>query len=313
VRNFVFRKGGRIEDCRIGYRTWGRLNETKGNVILVPTWLGGKSADIIGLLGATKAIDTTKFYVIAVDAFGNGVSASPSNTVMPDGQSFPDVTIQDMVREGRHVMDSLGILSLHAVLGGSMGGMQALQYAVDMPHAMRRVVSYVSSLRTSSPDKVLWDAELNAIDEGLARGLPDSTIGRLVGAISTIAIRSNKYVLSHIKADSADSWMAKSIGDFARGFRPLDWKTQVLAIQSHSIVTGQANLYERAAELIRAKMLLIASAQDQMVNPQSLITFGEYSNAKLLVLDNECGHLAPGCEWERFCGVIRDFLGEADF
>lgn len=69
-----------IQDFRLGYRTLGKLNAQKSNAILWPSWLGGKSADLLQFLGPEKVVDTSKYFVVLVDAIGNGVSTSPSNS-----------------------------------------------------------------------------------------------------------------------------------------------------------------------------------------------------------------------------------------
>ena len=69
-----------IRDCRIGYRTYGRLDERKSNAVLFPTWFGGTTAQLADNFGPGRMVDTGTYYVIAVDAIGNGVSISPSNS-----------------------------------------------------------------------------------------------------------------------------------------------------------------------------------------------------------------------------------------
>src|SRR5512141_3382157 len=69
-----------IRDCRIGYRTAGELNAARSNAILVPSWFAGTSKGLLGWIGPGKLYDTNKYFVIAVDAFGDGVSSSPSNS-----------------------------------------------------------------------------------------------------------------------------------------------------------------------------------------------------------------------------------------
>jgi homoserine O-acetyltransferase len=71
--------GSVIQDFRLGYRTLGKLNAEKSNAILWPSWLGGKSEDLLQFLGPGKVVDTTSYFVVLVDAIGDGVSSSPSN------------------------------------------------------------------------------------------------------------------------------------------------------------------------------------------------------------------------------------------
>ena len=86
-----------IRDCRVGYRTFGRLNAERSNAILFPTALWNRTDAAGELFGPQGLLDTSEWFVIAVDAFGNGVSSSPSNSPTQGGASFPQFTIRDMV------------------------------------------------------------------------------------------------------------------------------------------------------------------------------------------------------------------------
>src|SRR5258708_12444372 len=88
--------GVAIQDFRLGYRTLGNLNTQKSNAILWPTWLGGKSQDLLPFIGPGKVIDTSNYFVVLVDAIGNGVSSAPSNSKKHPLMKFPVFTIRPM-------------------------------------------------------------------------------------------------------------------------------------------------------------------------------------------------------------------------
>src|ERR1700749_2067850 len=94
--------GQTIEHCRVGYRTFGTLNAAADNAVLMPTWLNGRTEDMVALVGAepskSRLIDTTRFYAVLLDALGDGVSSSPSNSDAQKGADFPAITERDMVR-----------------------------------------------------------------------------------------------------------------------------------------------------------------------------------------------------------------------
>jgi len=81
--DFKLTSGEVIRDCRIGYRTFGQLNADKSNVILFPTWATGTTEKLQGQVGPGKLADSSKYFVVLVDAFANGVSSSPSNSRIP--------------------------------------------------------------------------------------------------------------------------------------------------------------------------------------------------------------------------------------
>ena len=89
-----------IENCRVGYRTFGRLDSARDNAVLMPTWLYGRSADLVSLFGNGDAsphlVDTSRYFGIAIDALGDGVSSSPSISKTQHGPLFPQFTLREM-------------------------------------------------------------------------------------------------------------------------------------------------------------------------------------------------------------------------
>jgi homoserine O-acetyltransferase len=166
ARSLVLRKveldcGAVLPSVTVSYETYGRLDERKSNAILVlhafsggahaAGWMAGQdpAKDKPGwwdyLIGPGKAVDTDRFFVISSNVLGScygttGPSDPNPETGEPWGLSFPPVTIRDMVRVQNRLVDHLGIERLLAVLGGSMGGMQALQWAVDYPERVAAAI-----------------------------------------------------------------------------------------------------------------------------------------------------------------------------
>src|SRR5689334_10091269 len=173
--------GREIPNCRIAYRAFGRLNETRSNVILIPTWLLGRSDDWVPLVGPDGYVDTTSFQVLIVDALGDGHSSSPSNTAASARSAFADLTVGDMVEtQHRLLTEKLGIQHLRAVVGFSMGGMQAIEWAVRYPSFVDRVVPIAGSARVGSFDRMMWTAMLHEIEDAKRAATPaDSVWSRL--------------------------------------------------------------------------------------------------------------------------------------
>ena len=95
--DFRLESGAVIQDCQIGYRTFGMLNTQRSNAILFPTWFTGTSQELTGEIGPGKLVDPSQYFVIAVDALGDGVSSSPSNSTAQPRMKFPEFSIRDMV------------------------------------------------------------------------------------------------------------------------------------------------------------------------------------------------------------------------
>jgi len=150
------------------YETYGRLNAACDNAILVCHALSGdhhcagiyaltdkKTGWWNNLIGPGKALDTNKFFVLCANVLGGCQGSSGPASINPAtdrafGISFPAVTIRDMVRSQRRLLDSLGLTSLYAALGGSMGGMQALQWGIEYPGYTRRVLAMATTARESA-------------------------------------------------------------------------------------------------------------------------------------------------------------------
>jgi homoserine O-acetyltransferase/O-succinyltransferase len=164
--DFKLESGAVIRDCRIGYHTLGKLNDDKSNAVLWPTWFTGSSEQLAPLVGPDGYVDSSRFFVILVDALGNGVSSSPSNSSVQPHMDFPVFTIGDMVNtQHRLLTEKLGINHLRAVMGISMGGMQTFQWIVSYPEFMDKAVAIVGSPRLTAYDLLLWRSEASAIEE----------------------------------------------------------------------------------------------------------------------------------------------------
>lgn len=153
--DLVLESGQRLKQATIAYETYGKLNKDKSNAILICHALSG-DAHAAGwhdgdkkpgwwdiAIGSGKAFDTEKYCVICSNIFGGckgstGPSSTNPSTGKPYGLDFPVITIGDMVDAQKKLIDFLGIEQLYAVAGGSMGGMQALQWCVAYPDSVRR-------------------------------------------------------------------------------------------------------------------------------------------------------------------------------
>ena len=126
--------GEAIRDFELSYVTHGQLNARRDNAVLVTVSLTGNHHRLDFLIGLGKALDPERYFVVCVDAIGNGLTTSPSNSATQPGMAFPRFAIRDMVAsQHRLLTEVLGLSGVHAVIGASMGGMQALQWGVSHP------------------------------------------------------------------------------------------------------------------------------------------------------------------------------------
>jgi homoserine O-acetyltransferase len=164
----LLRSGAMLHPFSLAYEAYGSLNADRSNAILICHALSG-DAHVAGYytgdpdeqpgwwddaVGPGKTFDTNRFFVICSNVIGGCQGSTGPSSPAPDGQPyalrFPMVTVADMVEAQRHLLDHLGIQKLFAVAGGSMGGMQALQWAVAMPERVGSVLFLASTTRSSA-------------------------------------------------------------------------------------------------------------------------------------------------------------------
>src|SRR5262245_47948183 len=162
--DFKLESGDTIRNCRLGYRTFGILNSDRSNVVVVPTWASGTSEQLKGGIGPGKMIDSDKYYVIAIDSLANGVSSSPSNSKEQPRMKFPRFNLRDGVNAQHQLLTTvLKLNRVKAIVGTSMGGMQAFQWLVSFPDFMDLAIPIVGSTRLAPYDLLLWQAQIDTI------------------------------------------------------------------------------------------------------------------------------------------------------
>jgi homoserine O-acetyltransferase len=145
----VLESGATLRDAFVSYVVHGDPARLRDGAILATSAIGSTHHRLDFLIGPGAPLDTDRHCIVAVDALGNGMSISPSNSASQPGARFPRFTIRDMVESQRRLLDHLGVARLFAVAGASMGGMQALQWAVSHPQRIERVVAMTPMARTS--------------------------------------------------------------------------------------------------------------------------------------------------------------------
>lgn len=159
-------RGGTIDSPVIAYESWGQLNAARDNAVLLFTGLSPSAHAASSpadpkpgwwesMIGEGKPIDTRRFFVVCVNSIGSPFgSSSPASidprTGKPFGIHFPEISVEDIAAGGDAVMRALGVESVAAVVGSSLGGMTALAYAVQYPHKVRNLVS-ISGAASASP------------------------------------------------------------------------------------------------------------------------------------------------------------------
>jgi len=350
----LYLESGRIlEPYEIAYETYGELNSDKSNVILLCHALSGshhaagkyegerKAGWWDGLIGDGKAIDTSRYFVISTNVIGScfgstGPMSNNYSTQKPYRLKFPVVTIKDMIRAQMHLLSDLGIYHLRAIIGGSMGGMQALQFGVDYPNLADDIISlaatYATRPWTIAFNKVAVEAirrdprflegnyEKDAFREN---GLDGLAIGRIAGHISYLSPDSmdEKFGRNYVNNDGlfelfgryeVERYMEYNTNNFSRIFDPLSYLYIVKAINTFNLSRGYDSLHE-AISRIKASLHLISFSSDYLFFPsemEHIAKMMERNGQKhsYLEVESDYGHDAFLVELEKFEWRIREVL-----
>jgi homoserine O-acetyltransferase len=302
IGDFKTVEGKTIKNCKLGYRTFGNLNSDKSNVVLLTTWFGGSTADIVNFGILDRTMDTTALYIIAVDALTNGVSSSPSNS-----ENFPAVTIHDMVNSQYQLLTKhLSITHLKAVMGFSMGAMQALRWSVDFPQYMDKIISIVGTPKQSFYDLLLWNTQIKLIENAGKDPQKLSFAMERVIDISTMNAYSPSYYATTQNADSFTTFMQSQYN--SPNLKPEDYLAGMKAMVTQNIYANYDGGVNNLKEIIKAKVLIIAATQDHTVNPAGSIMLAKELNTSLVILESNCGHLSIICEADKIKKAVKDFL-----
>lgn len=294
----ILESGERLGPITLAYETYGKLNDQKSNAVLILHALSGdahaagfhKEDKTLGwwdsMIGPNKAFDTKKYFVICSNVLGGckgstGPSSKNPMTGKPYGLDFPTITVKDMVDVQRHLIDHLGIERLLAVAGGSMGGMQALQWMFSYPKRIRSAIPIATTMK-HSPQQIAFNevgrqaimADSNWRNGNYYGGSPPSrglAVARMIGHITFMSDVSmaekfgrrhkNDRLLGKFGTDFEVEGYLKYRGDnFVKRFDANSYLYITKAIDNFDILNG-SSINEIFKEL-KAKVLTIAFKSD---------------------------------------------------
>jgi len=309
IGDFPLYGGDVMENCRVGYRIIGDFPCNEDEIVVFPTWFGGTSEHVEGLIRTYNYIDTTRFTIIIMDAFGNGISSSPSNSITQKEGLFPELTILDIVRAHYLVLtQTLHLNHIYAVVGGSMGGMQAFEWLVIYPSFMEKVVAYVSTPRMTSYDLLHKEFQLRLIQTARMYKVPEERLMMLLDMSQDLVARTPEYLVTEIPLEDFENYLTKFEPSPGRIFNSYNWECQLKAMMSHNIGQSFENGYDEAVSEAIADLLIIVNRQDHLVMPQPALELAEQLNAETFILDNKYGHLGITPEIDKLIPVIHTFL-----
>ncbi|MCU1556537.1 MAG: homoserine O-acetyltransferase [Microbacteriaceae bacterium] len=328
-------RGGMLPSVRIAYETWGELDADGGNAILVLHALTGDSHLIgapgpghptagwwSGIIGPGKYIDTDRWFVVAPNMLGGCQGTTGPASLAPDGREwgarFPYLTIRDQVATQVAFSDAIGISSWAAVIGGSMGGMQSLEWAIGYPDRLERVAIIASPSISNADQIALNSVQIEAIHmdpqfadgdyyeaadgEGPYRGLSLARRMALLNYRSPTELndrfeRSWQSSISPLGASgrfAVESYLDFHGNKFTRRFDANSYVVLAQAMNSHDIGRDRGGV-AAALSLVTAKSLVLGIDSDRLfpVSQQVAIANrldGNIDGGEAVVIHSEFGH-----------------------
>ena len=350
-------RGGSFGPVTLAYETWGTLNAEGNNAILVTHALTGdahahdvtqpdnpKVAWWNPLIGPGRPLDTSRYFVICSNVLGScygssGPSSLDAHTGRPYGMRFPLVTIHDMVRAQRQLISSLGVRQLALVVGGSIGGQQALQWAVTYPELVQRVAVIAATAAVTAQAVAFSEVERQAImaDPSWSGGDYYPGVGPKAGLaiarmLAMITYQSeeamelrfgrNQAATSGIPSPSrfpdlgnrfdVESYLYYQGEQLTHRFDANSYLYISRAMDMYDVSEGYSSL-EAALQRIRSKALFVGIRSDFLFPAAHVRWLADKvrslgGNATYVELDSPHGHDAFLKEWEQMAAALHHIV-----
>lgn len=314
-RPFELESGERLRGVEIAFRTWGELAPERDNAVVVCHALTG-SADVdrwwSGVVGPGRAIDPERDFVIAAAALGScygttgPTSLRPATSARPAarwGPDFPAITVRDQVRLAVELVDRLGVERIRLVAGGSLGGMQALEWALLAPERVGAVAAISAPARHDA-----WAIALSALGRAALELDPKFRGGaysdddppeaglELARRIAMLGYRSPENFAARFgrerrsRSFAVDDWLAHHGRRLSSRFDANAYLALLGAMDSHDLARDRGSLAEAAAR-IAVPVLVVASSSDVLYPPvESYELASLLPDVELVTLANPHGH-----------------------
>ena len=301
-------RGATLRDCKLAYKTFGKLNAAKDNVIVYPTWYSGQHHDNEWLIGKGMALDPDKYFIIIPNMLGNGLSSSPSNTPAPyDRARFPNITLCDNVcLQQRLITEVFGIERIKLVVGWSMGAQQTYQWGCLFPDMVERIAPFCGSARTAPHNFVFLEGVKAALtaDDAWANGWyekPPTKGLRAVGRVYAGWGLSQPFYMQELWRQMGYSSLEDFLVAFWEGFfLPKDannllamlWTWQNGDISDNELYGGD---FAKALGAIKARAVVMPGEMDLYFPVvDNMREVEKMPNARCVPIPGVWGHFAGG-------------------
>lgn len=300
--HFRLERGGALDDARLVYLSFGRLNARGDNAVLVPTHFGGTHAHSQYLIGPHLALDPERYFIVVVNLVGNGESSSPSHGL---GARFPEVTIADNVRlQHRLLTTGLGVRRLALAVGHSMGAITVYHWAALFPELVARAAPICGAARISPHNRVFIAGMRGILTADPAWCAGDYASPPLAGlramarAWAAWPPSAHFYRHAHYRAlgyVSVEDFLVRYWEATYTGLDANDLLAQMTTWESADIAqaAGWGSDFAGALGAIRARCVVMPCVSDAYFPPEdSVIEVAHLRHAELRPLESQWGHWA---------------------
>lgn len=287
--DFTLTSGAVLRDAQLAYAAYGTLDSERANVIVVPSAYGGTHEDSEWLIGPGRPFDTERWFIVATNMFGNGLSTSPSTTATTD---FPFVSVADnVIAQHRLLTERYDITRVALVSGFSMGAQQTFEWACRFPDLVERIVPLCGSARTSAHNRVFLDGAVATLD---AAG--PATLARIWAAWGlSQAFYRNELWRTLDGATTLEAFVEERYGPTAFAGDPRDLRAMFATWRAADISANPrfGGDFVAALASIRARAIVMPSRSDTYFPPEdSAIEVRHMPRAELRVIPSDWGHAA---------------------
>ena len=306
---FELQSGVVLTRATLAYKTYGKLNRAKDNVVVLPTFYTGNHTRNEGFFGAGRGIDPERHFIVSINMFGNGISSSPSNTPAPHyGAAFPAITLYDNIKaQHRLLTDALGVTQIALVTGWSMAGCQSYQWAAQYPNMVDAILPFCASAKTAEHNWVFLEGVKAALqadasyDGGNYQTPPDKGL-KAFGRVYAGWAFSQTFFRDKLYRQQGFNSAEELLQDWEEDH--LQWDANDLLSKLSSWQRGDISLqplyqgdFPKALAAIKARTIVIACDNDLYFRPEdNALEVEHIKNSELRIYHSAWGHCvaSPG-------------------
>lgn len=306
---FQLENGQSLPELKLAYSTLGKLNDEASNVIWICHALTANAHPEewwAGLFEGENAIDLNRYFVVCVNMIGSCYGSTNATSINPNtgevfGLNFPKFSIRDITRSLDLLRQKLGIHQIKYLIGGSMGGMQAMEWAIEKPNTIKNLILLATNAKHSSwgiafnetqrmaleSDPTFWKQENNAGKKGLETARAIALLSYRNYNTYQATQTDQKNTLDHFSASSYQRYQGKKL---AQRFDAKCYWYLSKAMDSHDVGRNRAGC-EKALSTIKAKTLVIGIESDVLFPVEEQKFLAQHiPHAQLEIIDSVYGH-----------------------